>query len=361
VEHATAYEVWYALASDSESPAPDPNRAKQYVEATSALNLVITDLENETFYYVWIKAKNPGGTSDFSEPVKESPKAPLAPPPSPEIQDPQPEGTFIRVKWTAIPQADGYEVYYIGGNALPGTPPVQVEGGGIDSVLTPELADDTTYYVWVRARNTAGISTDSGVKSCTTNKGEKVIRTFSIGTAQGIIDEAAKTIHVLVPFTTNLAQITPVITLSSGATVSPASESVVDFSGGPVNFTVTAQNGTTKVYTVTVTKKGQASLTLAWDADQGFTDSGIGAFTVEDVVLVKGGTDSTADIDLKGSFTAYEWYVDNGLKGRGTPDADTPEVHLDAQAYLVGFHQLDLIVYDAAGIPYAKGLRFEVK
>lgn len=165
----------------------------------------------------------------------------------------------------------------------------------------------------------------------------------------------------MVPFTTNLAQVTPTITLSPQATVSPGSGTAVDFSSGPVAFTVTAQNSTTQVYTVTVTKKGQASLTLNWDANQGFTDSGAGAFTKEDFTLSKGGNSNSTDINLQGSFTFYEWYVDNGLKGRGIPDADTPEVHLAAQDYFVGPHRLDLIVYDATGIPYSKGLNFEVE
>jgi hypothetical protein len=254
-------------------------------------------------------------------------------------------------------------VYYIGGNALPGTSPVLVEGGDAAEARIPDLEDDTTYYVWVTAYNDVGISKNSLVKSCTTYTGEKSLRTFSIGDIPGIINEADKTIQILVHFSTNLAQVSTIITLSPQATVSPGSGTAVDFSQGPVEFTVTAQNGTTQVYTVTVTKKGKASLTLAWQPNEGFTDAGTGAFTTADLVLAKGGPTSTADIDLQGSFTVYEWYVDNSLQGRGTPDgaADTPEVHLDAQDYLVGSHRLDLIAYDAAGIPYSKGLNFEVE
>ncbi|MHB9293362.1 hypothetical protein Holit_02483 [Hollandina sp. SP2] len=240
---------------------------------------------------------------------------------------------------------------------------MRVEGGDAAEAGIPDLEDDTIYYVWVTAYNDVGISKNSLVKSCTTYTGEKSLHTFSIGDVPGIINEADKTIQVLVPFGTNLAQVSPVITLSPWATVNPGSETAVDFSKGPVEFTVTAQNGTTQVYRVTVTKKGQSSLTLAWQPNEWFTDAGTGAFTTTDLVLVKGGPQSTKDIDLQGSFTVYEWYVDNSLKGRGTPDgaADTPEVHLDAQDYVAGPHRLDLIVYDAAGIPYSKGLNFEVE
>ncbi|MDR2393952.1 MAG: fibronectin type III domain-containing protein, partial [Treponema sp.] len=266
VEGATAYEVWYALAPDAESPPPDPATAIRYVEAISALSLVITGLDNETFYNVWIKAKNAETTSDFSEAAKENPvtPTPLEPPPAPEILDPQPEGASIRVQWTAVPQADGYEVYYIGGAALPGTAPAQVTGGGADSALVSDLDADTIYYVWVRARNAAGVSEDSAVKSCATHKSEKAITAFTVGNSPGTINETDKTIHVLVPFAADLQQAAPQITLSPAATVSPVSGTPVDFSAGPQDFTVTAQNGTTQVYRVTVAKNAWYSFTLAW-------------------------------------------------------------------------------------------------
>jgi hypothetical protein len=359
VETATAYEVWHAPAV--EGAAADPLSAAQYVETISALKLVLTGLENGTAYHVWIKAKNAGGISDFSEPVTESPRAPLSPPTAPEDLALTAEGRSIKAAWTPSPQATGYEVYYSGGAALPGTSPVTVEGGDTGFALIPGLDDNTTYYVWVKARNSAGVSGDSAVKSCVTNKGEKAITAFAIGETQGIIDETAKTISLLAPFATDLAQAAPLITLSPDATVSPASGSVVDFSGGEVEFTVTAQNGTTEVYKVSAKKKGQAALALTWKPNQGFSDPGEGAFATEELSLAKTGS-YTADIDLQGSFAAYEWYVDNSLKGQGTLHEDeTPEISLDARDYFTGSHRLDIIVHDAAGVPYSKGLNFEVE
>ena len=53
----------------------------------------------------------------------------------------------------------------------------------------------------------------------------------------------------------DLKEMVPAITVSNKATVNPASGSKVDFSGDPVKFTVTAEDGVTKtVYTVTCEK-----------------------------------------------------------------------------------------------------------
>ena len=53
-----------------------------------------------------------------------------------------------------------------------------------------------------------------------------------------------------------LAGLVPTVTVSENATVTPASGSTVDFSKGPVTFTVTAQDGvTTRNYTATATRE----------------------------------------------------------------------------------------------------------
>lgn len=67
---------------------------------------------------------------------------------------------------------------------------------------------------------------------------------------EGIIDETMKTVTLYLPQGTNVAQIVPLIEVSEGATVSPASGEPQDFTL-PVVYTVTAENGTTADYTVT--------------------------------------------------------------------------------------------------------------
>lgn len=68
----------------------------------------------------------------------------------------------------------------------------------------------------------------------------------------GMIDQKNHTIAVNVPEGTNVSNLIPLIITSLGATVSPGSSVAQDFSE-PVVYTVTAQNGETQDYTVTVT------------------------------------------------------------------------------------------------------------
>jgi hypothetical protein len=70
----------------------------------------------------------------------------------------------------------------------------------------------------------------------------------------GIVDEASKTIAVTVPATTDVKALKATITLSEGASVSPAAGEAQDFSK-PVTYTVTAADGSKQAYNVTVTAK----------------------------------------------------------------------------------------------------------
>ena len=67
----------------------------------------------------------------------------------------------------------------------------------------------------------------------------------------GVINEAAKTIALTVPFGTDVTALVPTI-VHTGASVSPASGAAQDFTS-PVNYTVTAEDGSTQAYVVTVT------------------------------------------------------------------------------------------------------------
>lgn len=80
---------------------------------------------------------------------------------------------------------------------------------------------------------------------------EKRILSFYIdGTAyDGIIDETAKTIRLEFPAGFDVTNLVPIIEVTEGASINPASGVAQDFSS-PVEYTVTAKNGTTAVYTV---------------------------------------------------------------------------------------------------------------
>jgi hypothetical protein len=91
----------------------------------------------------------------------------------------------------------------------------------------------------------------------------KQVLTFQFATLTPIvnatINEANKTITADVPAGTNIAALIPTITISPLASINPATGVAQNFTN-PVNYTVTAENGTSVVYTVTVTVGGLAPL-----------------------------------------------------------------------------------------------------
>lgn len=84
---------------------------------------------------------------------------------------------------------------------------------------------------------------------------EKSILSFTIDGVEGDINETAKIVTLTMPEDTDVTQLVPTIEVSEGATISPASGEVQDFTD-PVTYTVTAQNGTTADYEVMVYVEG---------------------------------------------------------------------------------------------------------
>jgi hypothetical protein len=76
---------------------------------------------------------------------------------------------------------------------------------------------------------------------------------FSNPLAAGVIDQAANTITVTVPSGTNLSSLSPTV-YHTGVSLEPASGRAVDFRS-PATYTVTAQDGTGRGYTVYVLPK----------------------------------------------------------------------------------------------------------
>lgn len=66
----------------------------------------------------------------------------------------------------------------------------------------------------------------------------------------GIIDNEASTINLDFPAGSDLSAIAPIIEVTEGSTVSPATGEVQDFSSGSINYTVTNVEGLTKTYAV---------------------------------------------------------------------------------------------------------------
>ncbi|MDQ5930029.1 MAG: hypothetical protein QG594_1812, partial [Bacteroidota bacterium] len=82
---------------------------------------------------------------------------------------------------------------------------------------------------------------------------EKDITEFKIGSDKGDIDQPKHTILVKVGCATDVTKLAPDITISKGATISPKSGAVQDFTN-PVTYVVTAEDGSKQSYVVTVYK-----------------------------------------------------------------------------------------------------------
>jgi len=81
---------------------------------------------------------------------------------------------------------------------------------------------------------------------------EKAILSFDIPQQiSSAIDEENHTISVIMPAGTDLTGLMPAITVSEGAAIDPASGAAGDFTD-PMTYTVTAEDGTTQAYVVTV-------------------------------------------------------------------------------------------------------------
>lgn len=124
------------------------------------------------------------------------------------------------------------------------SPASNVEVDFSEDVIYTLVAEDGT-----EVKYTASISYEK--------RTEKAIIAFDLEDftpqIKGSIDEESKTVQVLLPWNTeDLSAITPSIQVSEGAEVSPESNVIQDFSNGTVNYTVTAENGTSQVYEVTV-------------------------------------------------------------------------------------------------------------
>lgn len=112
-----------------------------------------------------------------------------------------------------------------------------------------------TYYVRCKASGTKLASpAQELVIEAYQLKTDKDITKFTIKGVVGTIDSENGTIAVDLPYAadTDITKLAPEITVSPLATVSPAGNAEQDFTN-PVDYTVTAEDGSTKIYKVTVT------------------------------------------------------------------------------------------------------------
>jgi hypothetical protein len=186
----------------------------------------------------------------------------------------------------------------------------------------------------------------AGAYTFTVKSGEAAVSGFSIGSSVGTINEAAKTIAVIVPYDTNLASLTPTVTPAADWTC--ATTGAKNFSG-PVEYRFTNSAGQAQAYTVTVTRRGQGGITMVFP-----TDTANGAITNTPITLSKNGTPKTTTLTVSGDFDTYRWRVDGSIKG------NTKTIILDAANYQAGTHQITLEV-TRDGAVYSKTGSFTVQ
>ena len=148
------------------------------------------------------------------------------------------------------------------GHALNVEPIVKVSQ---KATYTPTGAQDFTnsvknpieYIVTAEDGKTKGIY-DVTVR-CISDK--KEITEFMVGAVKGRINQTKLTISAEVPHNVPLTTITPMVTISEYATLSPASNTPQDFTGSlatPKNYKVTAEDGSEKTYKVTILQESKS-------------------------------------------------------------------------------------------------------
>ena len=146
------------------------------------------------------------------------------------------------------------EVLY-GTNVTALTPTITVSAGANivpASGVAQNFTSPVTYTVTAQDATTTKVWTVT-VTVASTASSEKDILSFNIPSqVSSVIDAQGATVSVVMPAGTNLTSLTPTITVSAGATINPASGVAQDFTN-PVTYTVTAQDASTKAWTVTVT------------------------------------------------------------------------------------------------------------
>ncbi|WP_461257425.1 fibronectin type III domain-containing protein, partial [Treponema sp. R80B11-R83G3] len=106
---------------------------------------------------MWIKAKNIVGTSGFSLAANAKPSAFAVLPETPVLPTVTPGSRALSVSWTPVEGALSYEVWTGTTNN-----PASAQKNGADvssaSVTLTGLTNETTYDIWIKAKNNIGAS-----------------------------------------------------------------------------------------------------------------------------------------------------------------------------------------------------------
>ena len=160
VSGATSYDLFF-----SESSTAPAQNAQGSASVGAVTAYTLRGVSAETQYYAYVRAVNSAGTSDWSAAVSVTTSA--APVVAPGI--PAGFGSTARTHnsitygWSAVAGATGYDIYISTTRVLPsaGTTPTASDLTTL-TYTRAGLSGVTTYYAYVRAKNSAGTSRWSG-------------------------------------------------------------------------------------------------------------------------------------------------------------------------------------------------------
>jgi hypothetical protein len=150
VSGAESYEVYYHT---SDTTTGVTKFGTEFTDTTTT----ITGLTNYTLYYVWVKAKNSAGSSDFSQSSSGTPTETPVVLAQPTITSIVPGDGSLTVTWGTVSGAENYEVYSHTSNTSADATKFATEFTTTTATITG-LTNGTTYYVWVKAKNSGGES-----------------------------------------------------------------------------------------------------------------------------------------------------------------------------------------------------------
>jgi uncharacterized repeat protein (TIGR02543 family) len=158
------------------------------------------------------------------------------------------------------------------------------------SVIITDLSNGTEYTFTVKTYDTSGNESAGTTVTATPVSDEKAITVFKFDSlsVEGVIDTTLRTVTISVPYGTDVTALVATFSitgakLSVGTAVQESGTTENDFST-PVTYTVTAADGTTQDYTVTVTANDPGVYTVSFNKN---ADTAAGTMTAQNITQDK--------------------------------------------------------------------------